>query len=286
MNKELYSMNAPAKVNLALDILGRREDGYHDMRMINHSCSLADTLTLTPAKDYSLVCNQSAIKTDGSNLITQVVQYLSEYTGNAPEFSMTLEKNIPQMAGLAGGSADAAAAAVLADRYWGTSLGTEKLAELLLPYGADIPYCLYNTPALVEGIGERITPIQTSLQASLLLIKPAVEIPTPLAFSWTDEEQALYHPKIDEAIGLLERSDYNGLMKTGGNSFSEPVIQRYPVVGQILRWLERSGAFYSVMSGSGSTVAGYFYDSKDRDKAAVLFQEHTIIRTEINNELR
>lgn len=268
-----WTRQAPAKLNLSLDVTGRRPDGYHDMRMINARCTLCDTLTLRPAPAYRL-CPPSE-----NNLITKAVDALAALTGRRPDFEITLTKRIPERAGLGGGSADAAAALWLVNDYWNLGMSAEDLTETAMHLGADVPYCLYETPALVEGIGEIVTPLPR-FSAHVLIVKPDVSVATPAAFAALDAARTL-HPDTDGARAALAQRDFNALRACAGNSFREPVARRYPVVDAIVKKLYALGADYAEMTGTGSAVAGYFSAPETCRAAAGAFTDCFTAETEL-----
>ncbi|MGI6109905.1 MAG: 4-(cytidine 5'-diphospho)-2-C-methyl-D-erythritol kinase [Eubacteriaceae bacterium] len=281
------TIEAAAKINLALDIVGKRPDGYHDMRMINHSCMLADRITLVPDGAYSLDCDSAGLDTGENNLVTRAVRLMERESGKTADFKLVLEKHIPEQAGLAGGSADAAAVLKLLNEYWELNLTTAELAQLGTCLGADIPYCVTGGTALVEGIGEQITPLDPGrpedLPGWLLIVKPGVSVPTPQAFAAADK-QGLYHPDIRGLVTTVRDGAYDRLAEFGGNSFFPAVSGRYPEIAEIRQELLDRGAQYAVMSGSGSSVVGYFPEETIRDRVweqlTGLYGSYLIIRTE------
>lgn len=242
---EILIEEAPAKVNFFLNITERREDGYHEMDMINHSADLCDRLTLIPgAAQFSLDSNFET----PDNLITKVVKTMGEIYDKETDFKIILEKQIPYQAGLGGGSSDAAAAIRLLERYWDLDLSEEERCALAVSFGADVPYCLYNRPAHVTGIGEKIEPVMLSLPPYLLILKPSVNIETREAFGWVDESPGAFSEQVQ-------------------NTFYPFVAERYPVVRELREKLEGLGAETAIMSGSGSTLVGYFKEEEERDRA-------------------
>ena len=284
MDKQL-TIEAPAKINLSLDIAGKRSDGYHEMRMINHSCTLADRITLVPGGPYSLDCADARLAADESNLVTRAVRLMEEQSGQTADFRLTLEKRIPEQAGLAGGSADAAAVIRLLNEYWRLGLSVEELASLGVRLGADVPYCVTGGTALVEGIGEQITRLEVpeGFPGSLIIVKPDVSVPTRRAFALADQSE-LEHPDIDGLVETLSHGACERLAEFGGNSFYTVVSGLYPEIGRIRQELLELGADYAVMSGSGSSLVGYFSDEDTRDRVwkqlTGLYGSYTIIRTE------
>lgn len=243
--KDIITEKAPAKVNFFLNIVGKREDGYHEMDMINHSADLYDQLTLVPDEpEFSLESNFDT----PDNLITKVVETMGKIYDKETNFKIILEKQIPYQAGLGGGSSDAAAAIRLLERYWELDLSEEERCELAVRFGADVPYCLYNTLSHVTGIGEKIERIDMKLPPYLIILKPSINIETKEAFDWIDRNKN----KVEEKVQ---------------NAFYPVVSERYPLVRELKEKLEDLGADNATMSGSGSTLVGYFKDKETRDRA-------------------
>lgn len=258
MDNKILSEIAPAKVNLGLNIVGKREDGYHEMEMINHSVDLADTLTLIPGETEFVL--ESAFGGDFENLITKAVRLLEERTGKQADFRIVLDKKIPHQAGLGGGSADAAAALRLVERYWGLELPEEERTAIAAKLGADVPYCLYNKSAYVTGIGEKLEFMELKIPEYLLIVKPEVGVATEEAFAWADAEEDLTHPDLKKYLKTLDEKDLD-------NSFYPVICSHYPEIEVLREEIKSLGAETAVMSGSGSTLVGYFSDPKERDRA-------------------
>ena len=259
-------VEAPAKVNMALDITGIREDGYHLMRMINFSVDLEDELILEPANDLFFECDTPGIPSDASNLVMRIALALKKRYGVHAGARMILKKAIPAQAGLAGGSADGAAALMGLNRLWGLELPLEELTAFGAGIGADIPYCCFNRPALVEGIGDVITPLDNFPSFAVLGVKPPVAISTPWAFARMDERGIAAHPDMDGLVQAIRRGDEQAVIRKAANVFEPMVFEAYPAVGAIRDSLLDQGALFSVMSGSGSTVIGYFRTAEEASR--------------------
>ena len=283
MKKEI-KIKAPAKVNIALDVLGVRADGYHEMRMINHTVALADTLYFCE-RDQGVVlsCSDAKIPADERNLVWRAADKLRQVCGIHHGVAIHIDKQIPSEAGLAGGSADAAAALLGLNRFWRLGLSLETLCTLGAELGADIPYCCFKGTALVEGIGEIITPIKPMNRLWVVLVKPEADIATPWAFRQLDGRRDVRHPDIGKVISAIELEDYEALRDCSGNVFEQVVFELYPEVEAIKEKMYGCGALFSVMSGSGSTVVGYFEAETAARTAAGAFKTrfpHTFL-TEI-----
>ncbi len=263
----MITVKAPAKVNMALDITGKRSDGYHLMRMVNFTCEPVDQLIFEEAEDITLSCDNADVPADGNNLILKAAKVLKTKTGCTRGAAITLKKRIPMQAGLAGGSADCAAALKGLNALWQLDLTDEKLAEIGLQLGADVPYCLDNRPALVEGIGEIITPIDLFPDYYLVIVKPDVSVSTPEAFNAFDHLDNVKHPDIDALLSAISQNRIADIARLSGNVFEPIVFALFPQIRAIKDKLTEAGADFALMSGSGSTVVGYFEDIK-KAKAA------------------
>lgn len=253
------SLKAKAKVNLSLDVTGIRADGYHEMSMINHSIDLADILTFKAWDEgIILTSNDRSIPLDERNLVMKAALKLQKQFNIKQGVKIHLEKKIPAQAGLGGGSSDAAAALKGLNIIWKLNLSLQDLLAIGVKIGADVPYCLVGGTALVEGIGEKITPLKELKNMPILVVKPDINIATPWAFKKLDELTIEKHPNIKGLIRLLEANDYDGLKETIGNVFEAVAFTTYPEIAEIKKEMLAQGAFASIMTGSGSTVIGYY----------------------------
>ena len=261
MNKLI--LKARAKVNLSLDVTGIREDGYHEMKMINHSIDLHDVLSFEACDaGIWLTSNQDSIPLDERNLVIKAAQKLLHQFDVEQGVKIHLEKRIPAQAGLAGGSSDAAATLKALNDLWQLGLSQSQLLAIGVTIGADVPYCLVGGTALVEGIGEKITPIKDLPQLAVLVVKPDIDIATPWAFNKLDGVTIEKHPDIAAIIELLENDDYDRLNASLGNVFETIVEAAYPEIAAIKKAMLKQGALAAIMTGSGSTVIGYYRDQE------------------------
>ena len=253
-------VKAYAKVNLALDVLRKREDGYHDMRMINVSIDLADRLEFS-RRDRGVFLSSTTldIPLDGQNLVVQATEKMIDHYRLNHGLSIHLHKEIPHGAGLAGGSSDAAATLKALNQVFKLGATPADLASIGVTIGADVPYCLAGGTALVEGIGEKITPLKSLGSWSMVLIKPDLSINTGWAFTQLDLARKNNRPAIDGLVKSIEKGqvDFSGI----GNVFEKPLFKRYPQLQVIRDDLLEQGAIAAMMTGSGSTLVGYFADS-------------------------
>lgn len=268
----MITIKAPAKINLALQVTGKRADGYHLMRMVNFSADHCDVLTLAPAPELSLSCDHAAVPTGDDNLIMQVARRLQKKFGVARGARMHLTKQIPMQAGLAGGSADAAAALRGLSALWELPLAEADLFAFGAAIGADIPYCCVNRPALVSGIGERVEPLARFPKFSILGVKPPIDIPTPWAFARLDAAGGAREDTTDKLLAALASEDLDAAGRWAANAFEPVIFEAYPEIRTIRDRLLAAGARFAVMSGSGSTVIGYFKTTAEARAARPAFE--------------
>lgn len=273
-NMNRVILKAKAKVNLSLDVIGIREDGYHDMKMINHSIELDDVLTFEACDEgIVLTSNQDTIPLDERNLVIKAAQKLQRQCDVKQGVKIHLEKRIPTQAGLAGGSSDAAATLKGLNTLWQLGLSQAELLAIGVTIGADVPYCLVGGTALVEGIGEKITPLKGLGKMAVLVVKPDIDIATPWAFKKLDEETIEKHPNIAAIMALLEEDDYDRLKENLGNVFEAIAFAEYPEIAAIKKAMLEQGALAAIMTGSGSTVIGYYREPELAVKSWQQFKE-------------
>ena len=263
-------IKAKAKVNLSLDVTGIREDGYHEMRMINHSIELEDTLTFENSQEgITLTSNNNLIPLDEKNLVIIALRKLQKRFNKTQGVKIHIDKQIPAQAGLAGGSSDAAATLKGLNILWKLNLTTPELLEIGVTIGADVPYCLIGGTALVEGIGEKITSLPGMKKWHVVVVKPKVDIPTPWAFKKLDQKEIKNHPDITGIIQLLKDENYAKLNAAMGNVFEEVAFEAYPEIRGIKNDLLANGAIAAIMTGSGSTLVGYY---REQERAEMAWQ--------------
>ena len=270
---------ANAKINLALDVLNRRPDGYHTVRMIMQSLSLCDTLTLRKTDTPGITLTAlnphhfPDVTWDEHNLIYKAAKlFLDTYPAECG-VQITIDKQIPSAAGLAGGSSDAAATLKGLNQLFEKGLSMEELQQLGVKLGADVPYCIQLGTALSEGIGEILTPLKPAPALYCTLVKPATAVSTKYVYEHLDLPNA-DHPDIDAALAAIEAGDITKLCKHLDNIL-EPVARTLcPEVIEIEEKLKELGALGACMSGSGPTVFGLFTDGNAAIEAAEYFLDH------------
>ena len=250
---------AYAKINLCLDVVGKREDGYHDLKMIMVPINFYDVLEMEFAPETTLELNRDYLPINDKNTIIKAIHIMQEKYNITEEFRCRLEKHIPTRAGLAGGSADAAAAIRIINRLCNLHLTKDEMIAVGKEVGADVPFCILNRPAFVEGIGEKITTFSCSPDFYLLLIKPRKGVSTAEAFHIVDEQEGI-HPDCKAMQEALEYNDYDGIISSLGNSMENAAMTLVPEIRKAKQDLLDLGFDGVLMSGSGSTVFGITRD--------------------------
>ena len=270
---------AYAKINLSLDILGRLENGYHIVKMVMQTINLCDELIFEtqdrecPSMEITLAADSGEIPDGEDNLIVRAVRRMEYKYGIRRDLRITLNKNIPVAAGMAGGSTDAAAALRAVRDLFVPDVSDEELQKIGVTLGADIPYCVTGGTQLSEGIGEVLTVLPDAPQCGLVICKPPVGVSTGEVYKRYDSLQEVRHPDIDAQIEAIRKGDLAGMAGECGNVLEEVTGALYPRIGEIERFFEREGAIVSKMSGSGPTVFAIFADKKDAARAAEAFEE-------------
>ncbi|WP_034444801.1 4-(cytidine 5'-diphospho)-2-C-methyl-D-erythritol kinase [Butyrivibrio sp. AE2032] len=256
---------AYAKINLGLDVTGKRDDGYHLVRMIMQNIDLYDTLTykLNESGEVNLSASAEGVPTDDSNLICKVAHQLQKEYGVTKGVDITLEKRIPVAAGMAGGSTDGAATYLALNDLWDLGLTKEQLCKLAVKLGADIPYCIIGGTALSEGIGEVLTPIKEMPACHLVIAKPAIAVSTGWVYTELDSKDIPSHPDIDGIRDAIEGGDLKGMCDLIGNVLEDVTTSKYSIIKDIEKILEDNGAIRAFMTGSGPTVFA-IYDDKEK----------------------
>lgn len=265
------SLEAMAKINLGLDVLRRREDGYHEVKMVMQTVGICDRLEFNRrhGSEIRIRTDKAQIPCDEGNLVYKAIRMVRE-TYHIPDgMEVCLEKNIPIAAGMAGGSTDAAAAIHAMDRLFGLGLSLEEKQKIGVRIGADVPYCLLGGTALCEGIGEVLTPLPAAPQAFLVVAKPEVDVSTKLVYENLHIDRLTQHPDIDGMVDSIRGGDLAGISGRLGNVLETVTAKRYPVIAQIKAFLIEQGALGALMSGSGPTVFGIF---KEKEKAREAYE--------------
>ncbi len=245
---------SPAKINIGLNIISKREDGYHNIETIFYPIKLYDKIQFFESDFFSIECNEPSIPTDEKNLIHKARNILSKAVGKELNVKVFLEKNIPSFAGLGGGSSNAATTLIALNEIFELKLSQSDLLNLASNVGSDVPFFVLNKPAFAEGRGEILTTLdEFTLDYKILVIVPDVKISTAWAYSNFRKSQK----KIDLKL-IKTKSDFDRYKELITNDFEEIVFQAYPIIETIKQKLLKSGSHFALLSGSGSAVYGFF----------------------------
>ena len=257
-------LKARAKINLGLDVLGKREDGYHEVRMVMQTIGIYDRLILTkiPEEEIRITSNLAFLPVNENNLIYKAIKLLKDEYHFPGGVSVDLNKFIPVAAGMAGGSTDAASTMFGVNRLFGLNLSMGKMMELGVRLGADVPYCVMRGTALAEGIGEKLTRITPVPHRWILIAKPQINVSTRLVYEQLDMGGIQKHPDIDGIIRAIEAQDVVRIAQSMGNVLENVTVPLYPVIETIKQDMLSHGAINAMMSGSGPTVFGIFPDEQ------------------------
>ena len=269
---DVIHLKAMAKINLGLDVIGTREDGYHLVRMIMQTIDLFDWVTIRKSSraDITLATNLNFLPTDEHNIAYQAAKLLKQDFPQIGGLDLHIHKCIPVAAGMAGGSTDAAAVLFGLNRLYRLEIPMKRLMEYGLQLGADVPYCLLRGTALAEGIGEKLTRLAPMPDCYILIAKPPVSVSTKLVYQSLDALEEPPHPPIDAQIRDLEAQDLTALAGHMGNVLEGVTVPMHPEIEKIKGMMEAHGAIAAMMSGSGPTVFGIFseeakaYEAKTR----------------------
>lgn len=269
-NMETIREKAYAKINLGLDVINKREDGYHEVKMVMQNIGIYDVLTFHKQPEgITLKIDRQDLPTDGNNLIYRVAKLLIQTYDISEGVIIELKKSIPVAAGLAGGSSDAAACFKGMNRLFNLDMDEETMRTLAVKIGADVPYCLMGGTALAEGIGEKLTPLPPAPSPVLLVAKPDIAVSTKEVYEHLRINDLKFHPDIDGMVKAISRHDLRGVIERMENVLETVTILQYPVIDEIKSYMKDFGAVNTLMSGSGPTVFGVFENQQEAAKAFV-----------------
>lgn len=252
---------AYAKINISLDVIGKREDGYHLLSMIMQNIELYDEIEIEKIESGIVItCNKAFIPTDERNLAYKAAKLFLETYNIKSGVSINIVKNIPVAAGLAGGSADCATVLKMLNDMFNINASEEELMKLGGTLGADVPYCIKGGTALCEGIGEKITPIKPFKNQIVLLVKPPFGVSTKDVYKAFDLSKVKIHPDTEDLIKKIENDDLNYVASNMKNLLENVTVRKHKVLYKLKEYLVRNGAVGSMMSGSGPTVFAFFDD--------------------------
>ena len=269
-------IRALAKINLAIDVLDRREDGYHDIDMITIPLKLHDSVEITPLGpnyDTYLFCDDPTIICDESNLAYKALDKMKENFDMNGEYRMFIYKKIPVEAGLGGGSADAAAIIRAISNYMPKDkIDEKKLYDIALSIGSDVPFCLFNKPARIRGRGEIIEPIKVAYPYYVLIVKPQIGLATKTVYDGFDQiKEKIRRPDINRLMKALENDDQEEMKKSMVNVLSVPAIRALPLISTLLEEMEMMNLVLNGMSGTGSACFALSKDKKLLERASHVF---------------
>lgn len=261
-----------AKINLGLDVTRKREDGYHEVRMIMQTIQLCDHVCVRETEQAGIrgKSNIPWLPVNESNLVYKAAKLLLEEFGVKHGVWIDLQKKIPMAAGLAGGSTDAAAVMMAVNELFALGLSKEELMERAVRIGADVPYCIMGGTALAEGIGEKLTRLPSTPACYVLLVKPDIDVSTKFVYTNLRANELEHHPDIDGQIKALRQGDLRQLAFKMENVLETVTVTAYPVIDQIKKKMIGLGAVEAMMSGSGPTVFGLF---ESEEKAKIAYQK-------------
>ena len=262
-------LKAYGKINLALDVLGRRQDGYHEVRMIMQTVGLHDRIDLyrTSEPGIRIETNLFYLPTNEQNLAYRAAKLLMDEFSITDGVSVKLDKRIPVAAGMAGGSTDAAAMLIGVNRLFSLGLTKRQLMERGVQIGADVPYCIMRGTALAEGIGEALSPLPPMVKCPVLIAKPSISVSTKFVYQNLKLDDTTIHPDIDRLIDDIKAKNLHDIAAHMGNVLETVTIPNYPVIDEIKKHMLSNGAVGAMMSGSGPTVFGLFDDEDTAKKA-------------------
>ncbi len=277
-----FTEKAYGKINLDLDVTGKREDGYHLVRMVMQTVDIYDTVTISeiPGEEIELTTDSGKIPSGPSNLVWRAADVMRREFGLAKGLKIHLDKKIPIAAGMAGGSADAAAVLRLLRIMYRPDIPDEKLQELALPLGADIPYCIAGGTQLSEGIGEVLTKLPAPPENTLLVCKPDLDVSTAWVYREYDSipESEIRHPDVDGMVQAIRDGDLKKMCHLFGNVLEQKTGAEYPVIGRLEQFFLDRGALGSIMTGSGPTVFAVYENEEVAGEAFAQLSEEEEFR--------
>lgn len=254
-------MKAYAKVNISLDIVGKREDGYHLLRMIMQNIDLYDDITVEKQREgITIECNKNYVPTDSRNLAYKAAMLFKKKYDITDGVKIKIAKNIPVSAGLAGGSTDAATVLKIMNKLFEVNASNEELKEIGLKLGADIPYCIEGGTALCEGIGEKITPLKSFKDKIIVLVKPYFGVSTKEVYKNFDMDKVNKHPDTEELIKAIENDDLRYVAYNMRNLLENVTLKKHKILINLKEEMNKYGSIGTMMSGSGPTVFAFFDD--------------------------
>jgi len=265
--ERLY-INGMGKINLSLDVINKRPDGYHNLKMVMQTVELHDVIELKKAHSgINVICENSLVPGNSSNIAYKAAKALCEYTKKDLNVLINIDKNIPVAAGMAGGSSDAAAVLKGMNELFELNIGIDALMKIGAKIGADVPYCLQGGTMLAEGTGDILTQLTPFSDVHIVLAKPRIEVSTGWVFKNYNADEVKSRPDTDSLIDSINKGDLKCIASKLGNVLESVTIKTYPIIEDIKAELMEYGALGSLMSGSGPTVFGIFGNIDVAEKA-------------------
>ncbi|MDE7479280.1 MAG: 4-(cytidine 5'-diphospho)-2-C-methyl-D-erythritol kinase [Lachnospiraceae bacterium] len=276
MEKRCYK--ARAKINLALDVCRRLENGYHEVKMVMQTVDIYDELEFQERKDPDIILSVNSKDYLGdleNNLIFRAAKLMKQQYNIQNGVEIKLKKNIPVAAGMAGGSTDAAATMLAMNEKYGLGLSREQLMETAVRLGADIPFCIMEGTALAEGIGEKLTPLPAPPKAALLIVKPPIMVATQWVYENLHLDTIEHHPDIDGMAEALRQGELKAITDRMENVLETVTVAKHPIIMDIKKMMLGNGAMNALMSGSGPSIFGVFLE-EDAASAAAAYIDQTL----------
>lgn len=273
-------LKAYGKINLALDVVRKRPDGYHEVRMVMQTVKIYDgiEITVTDTGKIEIETNLYFLPVNENNLMHKAAKLLMDEFDIKSGIKIVLQKVIPVSAGMAGGSTDAAAVMYGVNKLFNLGLTMKELMERGVRIGADVPYCIMRGTALSEGIGEKLTPLHQPPHMWLLIAKPPVNVSTKFVYENLNLPAIDRHPDIDAMVEAITKGDKNGVAQNMENILESVTVREYPVIEEIKNIMKENGAVNALMSGSGPTVFGLYEKKEQAAKVKDILQKSNIAR--------
>jgi len=277
---EQIKLKALAKINLGLDVVRKREDGYHEVRMIMQTINMYDKIAIRKLNEpeIKVKTNLYYLPNNENNLVYKAAKLLMDEFNVKQGVSIDLEKYIPVAAGMAGGSSDAAAVLIGVNKMFKLGLTRKQLMERGVKIGADVPYCIMRGTALAEGIGEVLTPLKPLPKCYVLIAKPGISVSTKFVYGNLKADEIAVHPDIDGMIDAINEGDLKGITDRMANVLEDVTIKEYPVIEEIKNIMRENGAVNAMMSGSGPTVFGIYSDYEKAKAAYQLISVNPLVK--------
>lgn len=258
-------IDSPAKINLSLDVIGKREDGYHLLEMIMQTISLYDKVKISKSSDMIITCNAQGVPCDKSNIAYRAAELMKNRFNIEDNFKIEIEKNIPVAAGLAGGSTNGAAVIKGISELYSLNLSKDEMMDIGLKLGADVPFFFEGGTCLAEGIGEKLTKL-SDISCPLVVAKPPIFVSTKYVYQNLKLDEIVVHPNTKRLIEYIKENNIRYLADSMVNVLESVTIKEYPIIQEIKNIMLEFGALGSMMSGSGPSVFGIFESVKDAQK--------------------